>query len=114
VAAAAVGADAVVSKSDTPRALLEAVRDAAHGRAGLPEIPLPVRARFAAKLEPTDRAILAMRLAGTTPAEIAETIGLTAARVRARIARIVARLTPASPFELATAGPAPDFGPPRR
>jgi len=95
VAAAIAGVDAVVAKSDTERALLEAIRAAARGAQALPAVSLRAQARAAARLEPLDRAILAMRLAGTSWAEIAATLRLPAASVAERAAAIVIQLTAA-------------------
>jgi DNA-binding NarL/FixJ family response regulator len=92
VAAAVAGVDAVVAKSDTERALLEAVRDASHAP---PAVSLRAQARAAARLDPADRAVLAMRLAGTSWAEIATTLRLPVDAVAERGAAIVIQLTAA-------------------
>jgi DNA-directed RNA polymerase specialized sigma24 family protein len=52
--------------------------------------------RPAARLDPADHAILAMRLAGEPPAEIADTLGLTDGVIEQRIARVVRRLEPST------------------
>jgi DNA-binding NarL/FixJ family response regulator len=78
VAAAVAGADAVVRKSATARELVEAIRAAAEA----PDAP-------------ADHAVLAMRLAGDSPAAIGAMLGLTVAAVADRIREIVARLMPA-------------------
>jgi DNA-binding NarL/FixJ family response regulator len=95
VAAAVAGADAVVRKSATARELVEAIRAAAEA----PDAPAPVsaqmRAEAAARLDPADHAVLAMRLAGDSPAAIGAMLGLTVAAVADRIREIVARLMPA-------------------
>ena len=57
------GIDAVVERSADPRELIAAVR----GERVLPEVRIGAQRRAAARLEPRDRAILAMRLAGTAP-----------------------------------------------
>ena len=55
------------------------------------------RALAAARLEPVDRAILAIRLAGTSWAEIADTLRQPAAAVAERAAAIVITLSTAAP-----------------
>jgi DNA-binding NarL/FixJ family response regulator len=92
VAAAVAGVDAVVGKSDTEHALVEAIRDASR----LPAVSLSAQRRAAARLDPADHAILAMRLAGSSWAEIAKTLGVPVPSVAERGAAIVLRLT-ASP-----------------
>ena len=89
VAAAVAGVDAVVAESDSERVLLEAIRDANPP----PALSLSSKRRAAARIDPADHAILAMRLAGTSWAEIAETLRLPAATVTERAAAIVTRLT---------------------
>ena len=96
VAAAVAGVDAVVAKSDTERALLDAIRAAARGAHAPPAVSLRAQARAAARLEPTDRAILAMRLAGNSWTEIGVTLRLPAAAVVERAAGIVMELTSVS------------------
>jgi DNA-binding NarL/FixJ family response regulator len=94
VAAAVAGADAIVGKSSTAAALVEALRTVARNRRTIPPITPRMRADAAAKLDPRDHAILAMRVADTPPVEIAATPGVPAARIARRIAAIVARLEP--------------------
>ena len=104
VAAAVAGVDAVVAKSDTERALLDAIRAAARGAQSPPAVSLRAQARAAARLEPADRAILAMRLAGNSWTEIGATLRLPTAAVVERAAGIVMELTSAStPAESTTA-----------
>ncbi len=93
VAAAVAGVDAVVAKSDSERALLEAIRATARDAHPPRAVSLRAQRRAAARLEPADRAILAMRLAGTSWTEIAATLRLPAAAVAERAAAIVIRLT---------------------
>jgi DNA-binding NarL/FixJ family response regulator len=104
VAAAVAGVDAIVAKSDTERALLDAIRAAAHGAQSPPAVSLRAQARAAARLEPADRAILAMRLAGHSWTEIGATLRLPTAAVVEHAAAIVMELTSAStPAESTTA-----------
>ena len=92
VAAAVAGVDAVVAKSDSERALLDAIRDANR----LPPVPLSAQRRAAARIDPADHAVLAMRLAGNSWAEIAATLGLPVGEIADRAAAIVIRLTAAA------------------
>jgi DNA-binding NarL/FixJ family response regulator len=95
VAAAVAGVDAVVAKSDTERALVEAIRDVARHANRPPPVSLSAQRRAAARLDPADHAVLAMRLAGNSWAEIADTLGQPVAEVADRAAAIVVRLTAA-------------------
>ena len=73
--------------------LLWTVRTVAAGRRALPAVLPRVQAAAAARLEPADHPIFAMKLAGTAPAEIAATLGLARADVADRTAAILARLS---------------------
>jgi DNA-binding NarL/FixJ family response regulator len=92
VAAAVAGVDAVVAKSDTESALLEAIRDVARDAYRPPAVSLSAQRRAAARLDPADHALLAMRLAGNSWAEICATLGLPVSEVADRAAAIVVRL----------------------
>jgi len=92
VAATFAGAYALVDRRADPRVLVEAVVAAGGGERRLPVLSAGMRRRAAAVLEPTDRAILAMRLAGTARGEIAETVGLTVSQLDGRSAAILAAL----------------------
>ena len=94
VAAALAGAGAVVNKSSPPDALLEAIRTVAGAPQMLPPVSLRMRREAAARLDPPDRSILALRLAGYAVGEIAETLRLPARAVRDRLAAIIAGLEP--------------------
>jgi hypothetical protein len=74
--------------------LLEAIRALARTPRSLPQISLRMRREAAARLDPADRPILAMRLAGDQPAEIGHTLRLPPRAIGARIAAIIARLEP--------------------
>jgi DNA-binding NarL/FixJ family response regulator len=93
MAAAVAGADAVVDKAGDD--LLSAIRAVAQGERALPEIGPREQARAARRLDPRDRPIFAMRLAGTSPREIAGVVGVGVAALNARIHAIAAQLTPA-------------------
>ncbi|MEA2251643.1 MAG: hypothetical protein QOG70_1885 [Solirubrobacteraceae bacterium] len=92
VAAAVAGVDAVVAKSSSNRALLEAIRAVASPPRPLPTITPRMKAEAAIRLDPSDHAILAMRVAGHTLADIAETLWLPVPAIADRIAAIVAAL----------------------
>lgn len=97
VAARMAGADGVVTKTNDRRALLEAIRRADRGPEGPMEIAPSLRTRAALGLDPVDRAIFAMRLAGTPAHDIATTTGLSTAVVAGRIASIVRHLSSPAP-----------------
>jgi DNA-binding NarL/FixJ family response regulator len=97
VAAAVAGVDAVVAKSSSNRALLEAIRAVAIPPRPLPLVTPPMKAEAASRLDPSDHAILAMRLAGHTLADIGDTLWLPVPTVADRIAAIVATLVSAAP-----------------
>jgi DNA-binding NarL/FixJ family response regulator len=92
VAAAVAGVNAVVNKSSSSRALLEAIRAVATPQHPLPPITPRMKAEAAIRLDPSDHAILAMRVAGHTPADIGETLSLPVPAIADRIAAIVATL----------------------
>ena len=88
LAAEIAGADSVIDKSADPRELLRAVR----GERVLADVPPTLRARAAARLDPRDRPIFAMRLAGTSPRDIASVVGMSVAALNVRVQAIVAQL----------------------
>ncbi len=92
VAAFFAGADAVVSKSDTPGALFDAIENAADGRRTPSAISPRLLNLAASRLDPADYAILTMRLAGEDMATIAQTLGLSGSVVANRGARVLAQL----------------------
>jgi DNA-binding NarL/FixJ family response regulator len=94
VAAAVAGVNAVVSKASDNGALLEAIRAVANAPRPLPPTTPQMKAEAATRLDPADHAILAMRLAGHTLADIGETLWLPVAAIADRIAAIVATLAP--------------------
>ena len=89
VPAAFAGAHALVDKRCSPSELVAAIRD----ESPLPIITPRVQRHAAAKLGGTDRAILAMRLAGTPDREIAATVGIDPRALTARNAQIVGVLS---------------------
>jgi DNA-binding NarL/FixJ family response regulator len=88
LAAEVAGADGVMDKAADTGELLRAVR----GERVLPAVGLREQARAAARLDPRDRPIFAMRLAGTAPRDIANVVGMTVAALNARVQAIVAQL----------------------
>jgi DNA-binding NarL/FixJ family response regulator len=92
VAAAVAGAVAIVSKSSPAATLLEAIRAAAANPRTIPPITPQMTADAAARLDPADHAILAMRLAGAAPVEIATTLGIPEGAITHRIASIVSQI----------------------
>lgn len=81
-------ADGIVDKSSSPDELVRVIR----GERPLPPVSPRQQRRAAAELEPRDRPILAMRLAGTPPDEIATTLRLSGRETDRRIAAVIARL----------------------
>jgi DNA-binding NarL/FixJ family response regulator len=94
VAAAVAGADSIISKSTAPARLVEAIRNVAGDSRTGPPITLQMKAEAAARLDPADHAILAMRVAGDAPVEIAATLGVPDATIPRRMAAIVSALQP--------------------
>jgi DNA-binding NarL/FixJ family response regulator len=93
VAGVVAGADAVVGKSSSSGALLEAIREVARAPFVLPSISRRMRIGPAAMLDPADHAIFAMRLAGAAGADIGAVLSLPAPEIADRIAAIVAALS---------------------
>jgi DNA-binding NarL/FixJ family response regulator len=94
VAAAVAGADAILSKSSTTATLLEAIRAVARNPRTTPPVTPRMKADAAARLDPADHAILAMRVAGDSPTEIAATLGIPNDTITRRIAAIITKLEP--------------------
>lgn len=92
VPAALAGADGLVDKTADVETLVTTLRAVGRGERTLPRITQPMQARAAAQLGQGDRAIFAMGLAGTSPRDIAATVGLTLRELEARAARMLARL----------------------
>jgi len=88
VPAAFAGAAAIVDKACGTQDLLAAIR----GEQGLPRITPRLQRQAAARLDGIDRAILAMRLAGTRDRDIAATVGMPRAALAGRVAAIVSSL----------------------
>jgi len=109
VPATLAGAGAIVDRAAEPRVLLHAIRAVARGEQPLPAITPGLKARAAERLAPQDRAILAMRLAGTTPADVAATVGLGRRELAARMHAIVGALAARDGVAVPRAGDAPQI-----
>ena len=91
VSARFAGAHAVVEKTAHASVLLAAIR-AAHAETAMPPITPFMQRRAAALLGPRDRAILAMRLAGTAAPAIAATLGMPLSELEGNSLAIIDRL----------------------
>jgi DNA-binding NarL/FixJ family response regulator len=92
LAAAFARVHGAIAATADPCALVDCLRAVARGETRLPEVPAAARRAAAARLGAHDRAIFAMRLAGTSERDIAATVGLHRGQLAARYARIVAAL----------------------
>ena len=95
VAGVVAGADATVSKSSAVATLLETIRQVACGPRLSAPISPAMKAEAAARLDPADHAILAMRIAGDSPVDIAATLGVPGPEMADRLAAIISTLEPA-------------------
>jgi DNA-binding NarL/FixJ family response regulator len=87
LAAQVAGAAGVVDKASS--GLLDAIRS---DGTVFPDVGFEQRARAAGRLDPRDRPIFVMRLAGTSPREIATVVGVGVDALHARVAAIVGQL----------------------
>jgi DNA-binding NarL/FixJ family response regulator len=92
VPAAVAQADATVAKSAPVAELLGAIRAAGDGVATRPAVEREMLEAASARLVVEDLPVAAMLLGATPIAQIAETLGLSAADVRSRALRIIGRL----------------------
>ncbi len=95
VPAAFAGAAAIVDKASGTHELLAAIR----GERGLPTITPGLQRRAAERLGGTDRAIFAMRLAGTPDRDIAAIVGMPRGELSGRIAAILSSAATVSTFD---------------
>ena len=109
VPATLAGADAIVDTGGDLRELVHAIRVVGGGGRVMPAVTPRLQARAAARLGPHDRAIFAMRLGGTSPADIAATVGLAPRRLAGRVQAIVAMLGGGDDAVPLPAGRAPDL-----
>ena len=110
VAGALAGATAVVGKAEPRLALLTGIRAAATAPRGPAQVGLEVRGRVLGRLGPEDRAVAAMRLAGTPVAAIAQALGITPPQAGRRLDAILVALTGSEDvgrLERPTAAPSP-------
>jgi DNA-binding NarL/FixJ family response regulator len=93
VAAAVVAqADGVVSKSKLGSELCEAIRAVASGRVHMPPLSPRLADSLRNRLDDQEQAIFGMLLAGIKPAEVAGTLGLSAASLESRLWEMLRRL----------------------
>jgi DNA-binding NarL/FixJ family response regulator len=94
LAAAAVvaQADGLVSKGGLGSDLCDAVRTVAGGRSSFPTVPWQLAGTMRRRLGDEEQAIFGMSLAGLTPAEIAQTLGLFAAGLESRLWEMLRKL----------------------
>jgi DNA-binding NarL/FixJ family response regulator len=94
LAAAAVvaEADTIVSKATLGADLCHAIRDVVSGRRHLPPLPPRLAERLRRHLDHQEQAIFGLLLAGIEPAEVARTLGLSAARMESRLWQMLRRL----------------------
>lgn len=92
--AALAGAGAVLPRSAPASELLAAVRALVAAPRTVPEISDRMRVAAAAGLERHDCSIVALRLTGSTPSEIATALGTELPATHARLAEIITRLEP--------------------
>jgi DNA-binding NarL/FixJ family response regulator len=92
VPATFAGADAVLDKTSPVRELIETLRAVAAGEHVMPDVALSLRSRAAEQLAGPDRAIFAMRMAGTSSPDIASVAGVRQCELHGRLASIAAQL----------------------
>jgi DNA-binding NarL/FixJ family response regulator len=94
LAARAAGADAILSETDSPLALLATIHAAAAGEATPPGFRRDGYAAAVERLEDDDLPVLTMLLDGRPPGAIAALLRLAPAELDVRVQRIVGRLQP--------------------
>jgi DNA-binding NarL/FixJ family response regulator len=99
VAARLAGVHAIAPRTGDARELADAVRAAGRGECTLPEPTATEQRRAAARLGGVDRAIVAMRLAGTSSQDIARTVGMPRGQLAGRMTEIVSVLRGGEPRE---------------
>ena len=94
LAAAAVvaQADAIVSKARLGADLCHEIRSAAAGERHLPVIPPRLAESLRRRLDSDEQAIFGMLLAGFNPAEVAGTLGISAAMMESRLWELLRRM----------------------
>jgi hypothetical protein len=86
------GASALVDAAADERDVLHAIAAVARGERVLPRLHPVLQAEAAERLDEAGRAIVAMRLHGTSMADVAGVVGIEPRALGARLAGIVARL----------------------
>lgn len=92
VAATLAGAHALVDRAAEPDVLVRAIWTVGSGGRELPALSPEMVRRAAMPLAPADQAIMAMLLAGTAAADVANVAGLSARHLEGRRAAILATL----------------------
>lgn len=94
LAAAAVvaEADAIVSKNGSGSELCAAIRSVVRGQRRLPPLPRRLAETLRRHLDHEEQAVFGLLLAGIEPAEVAETLGMSAAGMDSRLWRMLRRL----------------------
>jgi DNA-binding NarL/FixJ family response regulator len=85
-------ADALVSKGGVGAELCSAIRAVARGELRLPVVPLALAAAMRRRLDAEEQAIFGMLLAGITPPEIAQTLGISVGWLESRLWAMLRRL----------------------
>jgi DNA-binding NarL/FixJ family response regulator len=85
-------ADALVSKGGVGSELCSAIRAVARGEQRLPVVPLALAAAMRRRLDAEEQAIFGMLLAGISPPEIAQTLGISAGWLESRLWAMLRRL----------------------
>jgi DNA-binding NarL/FixJ family response regulator len=91
-AAVVAEADAIVSKGSLGSELCEAIRSVAVGERRLPPPPPWLAESLRRRLDPDQQAIFGMLLASIDPAEVAVTLGLSAAGLESRLWEMLQRI----------------------
>jgi DNA-binding NarL/FixJ family response regulator len=86
------GADGVVHKGVPANVLSDAIRTVAARQRVMPPISPELHAAAAARIDPEDQPILGMTLAGTAPADIAETMRIPPVQLDRRLDGMIQRL----------------------
>ena len=102
VAAAAAGADALVSKADPVSRLVHTIERLAGGEQRLAEPSRELRELACARLHPDDLAVMSLLIERVRVGEIAIVLGLTEAEAMRRARRVVAMLQANVPTPSAT------------
>jgi DNA-binding NarL/FixJ family response regulator len=85
-------ADGLVSKGGLGAELCDAIRTVAGGRSSFPVVPWQLAETMRRRLQDEEQAIFGMTLAGMAPAEIAQTLGLSAAELESRLWEMLRKL----------------------